>query len=362
MTEPIRIGVIGTSWWADLYHLPVFSTDERVKIVAICGRNRERAQAMATKYDIPQIFTDYRAMIVQGGLQAIVISTPDDEHFPMTMAALDAGLHVLCEKPLALNAAHAKTMYERAEATDRRHLTLFSWRWLPHYRYIRDLISQGELGRIEHMQLSFIAGGGRNQHYSWRVDPQHANGIIGDSGSHMFDLARYLVGDIARVNARLISTMHRTGLDGQPMTSACDAATAMIEFANGAQATIEVSMVARINDPAFEQAITLHGEAGSLTASFGMLNSAPKLQRAKGNEGYQPLVIPASYLSGIDPAQPLGQQMKELFTQPDVGGRLFVDAILAGQTVAPSFYEGWQVQRVIDAAIASHERGGWVAV
>ncbi|MCE7990283.1 MAG: gfo/Idh/MocA family oxidoreductase, partial [Caldilinea sp. CFX5] len=138
MAEKIRIGVIGTSWWADLGHLPFLTTDERVQVTAICGRNRERAQAMATKYGIPQLFTDYRAMIEQGDLQAVAILTPDDEHFAMTVAALDTGLHVLCEKPLARNAAHAKQMYERAEAQGVRHMTYFTWRWLPHYRYLRD--------------------------------------------------------------------------------------------------------------------------------------------------------------------------------------------------------------------------------
>ncbi len=361
MREPIRIGVIGTSWWPDLYHLPTFAADERVNLVAICGRNRERAQAMATKYAIPHVFTDYRAMIAQGDLQAIVISTPVDQHFPMTMAALDAGLHVLCEKPLALNAADAKQMYERAESQGVRHQTYFTWRWLPHYRYMRDLIAQGTVGRLYHIQLDFLSGNARNPAYTWRFDPQHSNGVIGELGSHMIDMAHYLVGDIARVNARLVTNVPRYGADGQPMTSACDTATVLIEFADGSQGTMDVSAVARTREPAFAQTVTLHGEAGSLTACAELFSN-PTLQLAKGEEGFQPLALPDAYLLGIDPLQPLGQQMDALFRQQPVGGRLFVDAILAGQTVAPSFYEGWQVQRVLDAALASHARGGWVEV
>ena len=157
MTEPIRIGVIGTSWWADLAHLPSFTSDPRVNVAAICGRNQERAQAMATKYSIPHVYTDYHKMIAKGDLQAVVILTPDDEHFAMTMAALDAKLHVLCEKPLAGNAAHAKQMYERAEAQGVRHMTYFTWRWLPLYRYLRDLIAQDAIGRLYHAQFQFMA-------------------------------------------------------------------------------------------------------------------------------------------------------------------------------------------------------------
>ena len=87
MTDTIRIGVIGTSWWADMGHLPYFTTDERVKVVAICGRNRQRAQEMATKYSIPHVYTDYHEMLTKGKIQAVVILTPDNEHFAMTMAA-----------------------------------------------------------------------------------------------------------------------------------------------------------------------------------------------------------------------------------------------------------------------------------
>jgi predicted dehydrogenase len=362
MTEQLRIGVIGTSWWADLQHLPHFAADTRVQVVAICGRNRERAQAMATNYDIPHIFTDYREMIAQGGLQAIVISTPDDEHLPMTMAALDAELHVLCEKPLARNTDQARQMYERAEAQGVRHMTYFTWRWMPHYRYLRELIRQGVLGRLYHAQFNFMAGNGRNPAYAWRFDPQRADGVLGDYGSHMIDLAHYLVGDIVRVNARLVSNAQRNGLDGQPMTSACDVATLLIECANGSPGTIELSAVARTRDPALEHAVILHGEAATLTASFGLFSTPPVLQIATGHDGFQELVIPEDYRLGIDLDQPLGPQMQTLFRHPSTGGHSFVSAILDGQTIAPSFYEGWQVQRVIDAAMASHERGQWVNV
>ena len=362
MTEPIQIGVIGTSWWADLGHLPLLTSDARVKVSAICGRNRERAQEIATKFSIPNVYTDYREMIAQGNLQAVVILTPDDEHFAMAMAAIEAGLHVLCEKSLALNADQAKQMVEAAEAKNVRHMTYFTWRWLPHYRYIHDLVAQGTLGRLYQVQINSMAGNGRNPNYAWRFDPQRSSGAISDYGSHMINLAHYLVGEIVRVNARLTSSLPHNGLDGKPMASACDAATLLVEFANGAQGTIDVSAVARTHDPALENSIVLHGEAGSLTASFGLFTMPPKIELATGDNGFQHLAIHDDYLRGLDPTQPIGPQMMTLFSQPGIGSRSFVDSILSGQTVAPSFHEGWQTQRVIDAAIASHERGGWVEV
>jgi predicted dehydrogenase len=120
--------------------------------------------------------------------------------------------------------------------------------------------------------------------------------------------------------------------------------------------------VARTHDPALEHAVVLHGEAGSLTASFGLFTAPPRIELAGGDNGFHELTVPDEYLLGLDPAQPVGPQMAALFSQPGMGGRSFVDAILSGQSVAPSFYEGWQAQRVIDAAWVSHEQGGWVEV
>src|SRR4051812_16258309 len=115
MIEQVKIGVIGTSWWADIVLLPMFVNCERAAVTAICGRNRARGDEMAAKYNIPQVYTDYYQMIEQGNLDAVVVATPDDTHYEMVMAALDAGLHIFCEKPVALNAKDAKAMYDKAE-------------------------------------------------------------------------------------------------------------------------------------------------------------------------------------------------------------------------------------------------------
>ncbi len=360
-TKPVRLGLIGTSSWMDISHLPIFKADPRVEMVAICGRNRARAQEMATKYGIPIVFTDYRELIARGQLDALVIGTPDDEHYAMTMAALDAGLHVLCEKPLALKTADAQAMVEKAEAQGVRHMTFYTWRWMPHYRYMRELIDQGAIGRLYHGHFSFFMGFGRKGDYRWRFDGTRANGILGDSGSHMFDLARYLVGDIARVSASLASHVQREPLPDQPLEPANDSAMALLDFVNGAQGTVQLSALARVDDPMLEQQVTLHGEAGSLVANF-KIGAGPKLQIAQGNEPFQPVTIPAHLMTGIDPAQPFMTQLVPMFVHQPIGCRLFIDAILAQQPVVPSFYEGWKVQQVIDAAIASHETAQWVAV
>ena len=84
MPGKVRVGVIGTSWWADLAHLPWIKSHQRAELAAICGRNLGRAEDIAKKYEVPLVFTDYREMIEKGDLHALVVATPDDLHFPMT--------------------------------------------------------------------------------------------------------------------------------------------------------------------------------------------------------------------------------------------------------------------------------------
>ena len=118
----VRVGCVGTGIICDLVHLPALKSDDRVDLVALCGRNHGRTQQVADKHGIASTYSDYRDMIAKAGLDAIVIASPDDLHYEMAMAALDAGLHLLCEKPLALNecalaflheisCAHASTPY-----------------------------------------------------------------------------------------------------------------------------------------------------------------------------------------------------------------------------------------------------------
>ncbi|MHB8629773.1 MAG: Gfo/Idh/MocA family protein [Aggregatilineales bacterium] len=265
MTQPIRIGFIGTSWWMDGTHLPIFKADPRVEMVAICGRNRERAQEMATKYGIANVFTDYGDMIARSNLHALVVGAPDDEHYAMTLAALDSGLHALCEKPLALNATDAKAMYDHAEAKGVRHMAFFTWRWMPHYCYMRELIEQGAIGRAFHCNLNFLLGYGRNPQYQWRFDRKRANGVLGDLGSHMIDLARYLVSDISRVSAHLATHVRREALSSQLLDPVNDSAMVLLEFANGTQGMAQLTAVARVDDDMmFEQQVALYS-TGSQT-------------------------------------------------------------------------------------------------
>ena len=336
-------------------HLPSLKGHPHAQISAICGRDRARADEMARKYQIPQVFSDYRAMIEQGDLQALIVSVPDDLHYAITLDALAAGLHVLCEKPLASTAEQAREMYEKAETAGVKHMVLFTYRWLPQYQYLHELAAQGFLGRCYQADLHFRMDYSRGGTYSWRFDRRRANGVLGDLGSHMIDLARWCVGDIARVNAHLTTFVDRPGADGQPLDPANDSAVLMLEFANGAHGTIQLSALARGLRHDWQHQIALFGELGALEATADTRN---EIYSARSSEAQmQPLPIPDQYWGNVE----RGKIWDVLFNN-SAGVRLFIDAIIEGHQLEPTFYDGLKTQEVVDAAIESHRSGRWVTV
>lgn len=335
MSERLNIGIVGTSDYTQTINLPVLTHHENTNVVAICGRNRTYAQKVATEYGIPQVFTDYEEMFALPNLDAVVIAAPDDLHYPMTMAALRAGLHVFGEKPMALNAQQAKAMLDAAEEAGVKHMIMFTWRFSPHYQYMQQLIADGYLGRSYHCHIRFLSNSGRKNAYSWMFDLARSIGALGAIGSHMIDLARFLQGDIRRVSAQLGSFVEREGLDGQLAAGANDTALLMVEYANGSQGMIHVSMIAHTGDRRREQSVSLHGELGTLELDWKVFGPEAQvtLRGAWHDEAqFQSMPIPEKYLQGVAQGATLA-----VFEQHLVGPRLFVDAILNDYLPTPIF-------------------------
>ena len=356
MPDSVRVGIVGTSWWSDFMFLPSFKSHPSAEIAAICGRNRDRAEEVARKHDVPLVFTDYRKLIDSGELDAVVVSTPDDLHHEMTMAALDAGLHVLCEKPMALNAHHAKEMLEKANAVGVKHMVLFTWRWQPHFRYLKQLVDEGYIGRCYHAQFRFLAGFGRQPAYQWRVDSRRSNGVVSDLGAHMIDFARWYVGDISQVCAHLAAFVEHPNPEGGS-TYNNDSAIVNLAYENGAQGIIQVSVLAH-QETSIE--VVLHGESGTLEAKHvfsGPEAGAVIRGMCRDDPHFTRLTVPAELRQNLTE----GGDM-EPYAKQSVGPRLFIDAILADRPVSPDFLDGLEVQKVIDAALESHRIGCWVSL
>lgn len=334
-------------------------------MAAICGRNRDRAHAIAARHEIPHVYADYRELIDKGNLHALIVATPDDLHYPIVMSALDAGLHVLCEKPLANTSGQAWSMYEKAEAVGVKHMVLFTWRWTAHFQFLHKLIADGYIGHCFHVQFSFLASYGRAAQYGWRFDRRRANGILGDLGSHMIDFARWYVGDVRKVSANLASFIERPGADSGTPDPANDSAILALEFANGAHGTIHVSAVAHTADRWVEQHLSFHGEAGTLHADvlFGGTEASAVIRGARrGEDHFQTLAAHEEPVVNVESSRVgLGQGTTALL-RPSVVPALFIDAIVEDRPILPNFHDGFKVQQVIDAALESHRTGCRIAL
>ena len=362
MSEQVQVGIIGTSGWTDMMYLPSLTSHSGASVAAICGRNRERAQEIADKYNVPTVFTDYREMIEKGDLDALVVATPDDLHYPMTMAALDAGLHVLCEKPMANNAKQAREMLEKAEEADVKHMILFFGRWMPHYLYLHHLIETGYIGRPFHTHFSTLMGFGRSGDFHWTNDRRRSHGSLAGLGSHLIDMARWFLGDVANVRASLSAFVERKGDDG---FSANDSALLLLEFIDGAQATIQASNVAQVGDHITELHYSLFGEKGTLHADVNVsgVEDGAVIRGVRGDgEPWQILPVPEAYWGEVDRSDFAKATVPGVFQKQAAGPRLFVDAILEDKPISPSFYDGFKVQQVIDAALQSAETGRVVTI
>lgn len=356
MTSKARIGIVGTSWWADSHHLPNITSHPKAELAAVCGRNEARAREMTEKYGGKEVYTDYEEMMEKGGLDGVIVAAPDDLHYHITMAAIEAGLHVCCEKPLASTLEQAREMYEKAEAAGIIHMTYFTLRWMPHYKYLASLLDQGYLGQCYHGSLEWLYGVGRGGNYWWRFDDDRADGMLGDICSHYIDLSRMLLGEITGVSARLTNFVERTKQDGTQVNPANDTASLSLDFACGAHCRILASAVAHVGQVGYEQDIRLYGENGSLRVEVNMFGAQVSGLDAKANK-LSPLTIPDQFWGKADRVNPYS-----VFQTEQAGSRLFVEAILKGEKVSPSFYEGLKVQEIIAAAKESDASGRTVAL
>ncbi len=358
MAEDIRIGMIGTNFVVTLLHLPSLKSHPRARLTAICGRNQERAQEVAKKFEIPKVFSDYREMIAKAGIDAVVIATPDELHFPMIMEALEAKLHVHCHPPLALNIEQAKEVCEKADASGVRHMAFFNHRIYPHYRYFKELIDSGYVGKLFHCHIQEVSGerlvAGQ---YSWRFD--RARSLVGlHVGS--IEVAIWCFGEIQKVSASLSTFKPLPHPEGKTYEPACDSAVLSVQFANGAHGTIYGSSVTHLAQ--VDGSISVSGEKGILELS-GSIVKRGEISGAQTHEDeVRKLEIPKHFWEGVDQTKSPTDQLLEVFVKHTVGDRLFIDSIYQGKTVSPNFHDCLRVQHVNEAATEADKTGQWISL
>jgi predicted dehydrogenase len=309
-------------------------------LISIAGRNRAELEAVAARFGWAEAVTDWREQVDDERIGLYVNGGPNALHAEPSIAALEAGKHVLCEKPLGLDAAESYRMWRAAETSGRIHACGFNYRFVPAIRRARELVEAGAVGTIVHFRARYLQSWGWDADTSiWRFDrAQAATGAIGDLGAHIIDLARFLVGEIETVSASV-----RTYVPGHEVD---DAFTASIELAGGAIGTLEATRLARgrINQPTFE----INGSEGSI---------AYDLQRFDELQVSDHELFRTERLGGDwwPPGHLIG--WGDTFTLEYA--HVF-DALAGTTTVAPycaTFEDGYRAAEVCDAILRSSESG-----
>ena len=364
--EKVKIGVIGTSWWADAMYLPALQNGENIDIVSVCGRNPERTEEFANLWSIPHWYTDYNKLIAAGGIDALIILTGNETHYPITMAALAANLHVLCEKPLGLTYTEAKEMAAVAAAKELITLVPFTYRFMPTTRYLKHLIDDGYLGQPYHCHLRYYAGFGRGKDYAWRFDKTKAgSGALGDIGSHFLYLADWFYGEIDAVCANLGSLVDRTPTDpsGNRYELADDTAMLMLRFKNGAHGMVHATTLAyEENEFGQIHEFDLHGSKGTLRQriDWDQMQQITGTQEGQGPSD-QVIEVPQPFWGDVRRDHVISTY-KDTYRLEGHMVRDFANAIAAGESASPDFADGARIQRVLDAGLLSAAEGRWVSV
>jgi predicted dehydrogenase len=355
-------GFMGRAHASALARLPMFFPDApAVERSVLVGRDETRTREAAGRLGFDDAATDLSGVL--DDVDVLYVLTPNDRHVGPAVAALDRGVHVLCEKPLAPTLDGAERMARAAERSDAVAGCAFNYRFTPAAAAARDLVAEGALGEVRQVRARYLQDWlvDPAAPWTWRLDAGRAgSGALGDLGAHSVDLARFLLDDrIERVSGQLRTFVdERVDADGvvRPVT-VDDAYTAQAAFAGGATGVFEASRVATGHRNT--HAVEVTGTAGAVRLDPGR-PSAIEVCRDP-DRGFERRLV-------TDPADPYGDRW---WPPGHVLGwehavvhenAAFLDAVAGNGSFAPSFADGLAVQRVLDAVERADERGAWVSL
>jgi len=353
-----------------------FDVDPKPVMRAICGRDATATQAAADKLGWESIETDYHALVARDDIGLVDVSTPGYTHRDVVLAALAAGKHVICEKPLANTLSEAREMVDAAKRAGTINMVNFNYRRVPAVQFAKQLIDEGKIGKITHWRAVYLQ--------DWLVDPMTplawrlkkelaGSGALGDIAAHILDLSHLLVGNVTEVVGTLDTiTKQRpveaasdggSGLSnkaGNEMgdVTVDDATTFLARFDNGATGTFEASRMAtgRKNYNSFE----INGTKGSISFNLERLNELEVYFRDDdaGVQGFRTINVTDSmhpYANHWWPAgHIIGWEHSHIHNVVAL-----LEGIRTGVNPSPSFEDGFRCQAVLDAVERSSASRTW---
>ena len=360
-TTRLRAALVGTGFMGRV-HCEALRRLGTVDVVAVAGSSLEKARAFADAHGVGRAEEDYLALLADPAIDAVHICTPNSRHFEIAAAAIDAGKHVLCEKPLAMTSHEAASLVERAAATSVRHATCYNLRFYPMVQQMRGLREAGELGDI------LVAQGTYSQDWllydtdwNWRVEARHTGPLraMGDIGTHWCDMLEHVTGERIRIVCADLATVHssRRGVSVDTedfggvlfhLGSRARGAFTASQVSAGCKNRLSLEIYGTLASVSWNQERPDELWIGHRNGRNEILMKDPALLDARA-AAYADL--PGGHAEGY------GDTFKQLF-------RRFYRSI--GEPNAPrdypQFEDGLRQMRVLDAVLASHQRRSWVDV
>jgi predicted dehydrogenase len=336
---PIRVAVIGSGFGSSV-QIPGFQKLDDVQVVALTSGRLERARDVAARFGIPRAFDDYRAMLDQVEVDLVSVVTPPYLHRDMVLEAVHRGVHVLCEKPFAMNAAEAEEMLSAAEQAGVVHAVDHEFRFWPARAALKQLVDQGYLGEPRIVRLtsrSDVRSTAEKAPFDWWSERSRGGGVLGAVGSHWIDTVRWCFGEPHDVTGALDAFVReRRAADGTVQTvTSDDTASVMMRLGpGGVQTSLSVTMAV--------------GPRGSRLEAFGtdgalVMEDDARVQGAKVGEPLAELPLEAPRFTA-EPGQP---PLIVPFT--DLASRIVAAIRGDGHRDFPTFADGVAVQRALDA-------------
>src|SRR5262245_50178920 len=354
--KKIGIGIIGCGGITLQNHLPGLALCPDTQVVALCDNDAATLERARQSTGVAVTSTNYQDIVKRDDVHAVIVATPNFTHAPIALAAIAQGKHVMCEKPLAMSAAEAKSMADAADRAGVRHMTAFTYRFVPAMRYLAHLVRRGDLGRPYHYRSCRLQDWG-SRSLGWRqVGKLAGTGELGDMLSHRIDFAHLLLGPIDRLVAH--TRLWHQVREVEP-SDLEDWVAILAEFRSGATGVLESSKVASGRNESWRSLdyVEVNGSERSFVFMTGEWN---KLQTGKvGGPGLETITIPEEFWRWPgSPRDPRGGDPLVTFRYDQAWE--FIDAIRSQRPCTPSFHDGARAQSVADAALRSAETKQWV--
>ncbi|UCE35674.1 MAG: Gfo/Idh/MocA family oxidoreductase [Deltaproteobacteria bacterium] len=346
MTTSCDVAIIGTGF-ADSVQIPGFQLHPRFNVVAIAARDPNRTRKVAEKFGIERWYTDWRELVAAGDFDLLSIVTPPHLHCEMTLAAFEKGLHVFCEKPMALNAEEARQMLDRADETGLTAMIDHEFRHTPPRKRFSELIREGHIGQLRRLVIRLHQGWFTDpkREWHWWNDFQKGGGLLGALGSHYFDAVQHWLGLPKRVWGKLSVFVSERPLPdgkGNRTVTADDSFLAVLDMGNGAEVFFDCTSTA---NPSTGFSVTALGSEGTL-----LIDNDQRLLASRGGEDLRPVDLPELPRTADNHRiSPFLLLLDELATGID-----------QGTSPSPNFEDGLAHQQFIDAVKISSALGTWV--